>query len=154
MDYFVKAYFEKEVFLKDKVTAGLLAFFFGPFGAQHFYLGDERKGVTYLLITLFTFGVGAVALAIIGIIDAIKFLSMSDDDFQEYCEQKIAARKEKSHTNNPRSGKNEHSSVARTDNANINDSLKKLKELYDIGALSEPEYLRLKNDVLGGWHDK
>ena len=140
--------------MKDKVTAGLLAFFFGPFGAQHFYLGDERKGVTYLLITLFTFGVGAVALAIIGIIDTIKFLSMSDDDFQEYCEQKIAARKEKNHTNNPRSGKNEHSSVTRTNNANINDSLKKLKELYDIGALSETEYLRLKNDVLGGWHDR
>ena len=145
---------KRRFFLKDKVTAGLLAFFFGPFGAQHFYLGDERKGVTYLLITLFTFGVGAVALAIIGIIDTIKFLSMSDDDFQEYCEQKIAARKEKSHTNNRRSGKNEHSSVARTDNANINDSLKKLKELYDIGALSETEYLRLKNDVLGGWHDR
>jgi len=61
--------------MKNKVVAALLAFFVGIFGVHRFYLGQTGKGIAYLLF----FWSGIPAL--IGLIDAILFLAMDQDEF-------------------------------------------------------------------------
>lgn len=60
---------------KNRVMAALLAFFLGIFGAHKFYLGDSNAGVLYLIFC-WTF-----IPAILGIIDAVTYLSMTDEEF-------------------------------------------------------------------------
>ncbi|KAA0894286.1 TM2 domain-containing protein [Oryzomonas rubra] len=59
-----------------KITAGILALFLGGFGIHHFYLGNTGRGVLYLLF-FWTF-----IPAIASFIEAIIFLTMSEDDFE------------------------------------------------------------------------
>lgn len=61
--------------MKDKNIAGILGLFFGVFGVHRFYLGQTGLGVLYLVF----FWTGITAL--IGLIDAIVFLSMDRDEF-------------------------------------------------------------------------
>lgn len=71
---------------KDKWIAILLAFFFGCFGAQYFYLGDMTKGVVCLAITLllgWLFFIGIIITGIWSLISCIILLSMSDQQFNE-----------------------------------------------------------------------
>lgn len=60
---------------KERITAALLAFFLGGFGAHKFYLGRGVQGVLYLLFC-WTF-----VPAIIALIEGIVYLTMSDADF-------------------------------------------------------------------------
>ena len=60
---------------KNKVIAILLAFFLGDFGGQYFYLGKYLQGAICLLF-FWTW-----IPCIWGIIHAIIFLSMSDEEF-------------------------------------------------------------------------
>ncbi len=62
----------------NRITAALLAFILGGFGAHKFYLGDNRKGILYLLL-FWTF-----IPMILGIIAAIKFFGMSDSEWNRY----------------------------------------------------------------------
>lgn len=61
--------------MKSKSTAGLLAFFLGGLGIHRFYLGQIGRGFLYLIFC-WTF-----IPALIAIIDAISFWSMSEYDF-------------------------------------------------------------------------
>lgn len=63
---------------KDKNLTALLAFFGGVVGLQRFYLG--QKGLGFLMIFLAIFTMGVVS-SIIGVIDAILFLTMSNEKF-------------------------------------------------------------------------
>jgi TM2 domain-containing membrane protein YozV len=63
---------------KDKTTAALLAFFLGGIGVHRFYLGDTGKGVVMLLFFW------TAIPAIIALIDFIKYLTMSDQEFAQY----------------------------------------------------------------------
>jgi len=45
---------------KSKIVAGILGLFFGFFGVHNFYLGFSGKGVTQILITLLTCGIGGI----------------------------------------------------------------------------------------------
>lgn len=60
---------------KSKLAAALFAFFLGGFGIHKFYLKQVGMGVLYLLFC-WTF-----IPAVLGIIDGIFLLIMSDDDF-------------------------------------------------------------------------
>jgi TM2 domain-containing membrane protein YozV len=60
---------------RNRVTAGLLAILLGDFGVHKFYLGDPGKGILYLVF-FWTFIPG-----IIGIIEGIQYLTMSDVEF-------------------------------------------------------------------------
>ena len=62
--------------MKDKNVAALFALFFGIFGIHRFYLGQVGRGILYLMFFWF-FGI----TAIIGLIDAIIFFSMDNDEF-------------------------------------------------------------------------
>lgn len=60
---------------KSKLAAVLFAFFLGSFGFHKFYLGKIGMGVLYLLLC-WTFIPG-----VLGIIEGILLLIMSDEDF-------------------------------------------------------------------------
>lgn len=60
---------------RNKIIAALLAFFLGGFGGQYFYLGKIGAGVLCLLFC-WTF-----IPSIIAFIDIIRFLVMSDKEF-------------------------------------------------------------------------
>lgn len=62
---------------KSRIAAALLAFFFGIFGVHKFYLGQVGLGLLYLAFFWTTIP------AIIGIVEFIILLTMSDHEFNE-----------------------------------------------------------------------
>ena len=60
---------------KSKITAGLLGIFLGGLGVHKFYLGRIGLGMLYLL-SFWTF-----IPAIVGLIEGIVYLGMSDENF-------------------------------------------------------------------------
>jgi TM2 domain-containing membrane protein YozV len=60
---------------KNRTTAGLLALFFGGLGVHHFYLNNAGRGFLYLIFC-WTF-----IPAIAALIEAISYLTMSDEEF-------------------------------------------------------------------------
>ena len=63
--------------MKDKTLAGLLALILGTLGVHRFYLGQPKLGILYLIL-LFT-GISAI----LGLIDAVMFLTMNQEDFDD-----------------------------------------------------------------------
>ncbi|WP_028931841.1 DUF1707 domain-containing protein [Pseudonocardia asaccharolytica] len=61
---------------KSKVVAGVLQLFLGAVGAGRFYTGHTGMAVAQLLVTLFTFGIGAIW----GFVDGIVLLAGSPRD--------------------------------------------------------------------------
>lgn len=67
---------------KNKLIAGLFGIFLGAFGVHKFYLGQTGTGVVYALF----FWTGITA--IIGFIEGILLIAMSDEEFiQRYGNQ-------------------------------------------------------------------
>lgn len=64
-----------------KIPAGVCGILLGPFGVHKFILGYTGEGVTMLLITVFTCGIGAAATGLIGLIEGIVYLTKSDEEF-------------------------------------------------------------------------
>ena len=62
---------------KSKIAAGLFAIFLGGFGAHKFYLGKVGQGIVYLLFCW------TLLPAIVGFIEGIVYLTMSDQAFAE-----------------------------------------------------------------------
>ena len=61
---------------KDKMVAGILGILIGAFGIHHFYLGSTTAGIVTLVLTCCT-GLGGI----LGLVEGIMLLVMSDDDF-------------------------------------------------------------------------
>jgi TM2 domain-containing membrane protein YozV len=64
-----------------RIAAGVCAILLGSLGVHKFVLGYTGAGIVMLLVTLLTFGVGAVVMHIIGIIEGITYLTKSDSEF-------------------------------------------------------------------------
>jgi TM2 domain-containing membrane protein YozV len=79
--------------MKNKIVAGLLAFFLGWAGIHRFYLGDIGKGIAYALF--FWTGIPFI----IGFIDFIVFLAMDDDVFDAKYNKGLAPRNNVYHRN-------------------------------------------------------
>ena len=62
---------------KQKIVAGLLGVLLGGLGVHHFYLGSTMAGVIELIATFVTCGVASL----VGLIEGILILVMSDADF-------------------------------------------------------------------------
>lgn len=60
---------------KSRIAAALFALFLGGFGVHKFYLGRVGQGVIYLLLFW------SLIPAIIGFIEGIVYLTMSDEEF-------------------------------------------------------------------------
>lgn len=54
-----------------RIQAGLLGLFLGPLGVHNFYLGDKKKGITQIVITLCSSGIAGI----IGIVEGILILT-------------------------------------------------------------------------------
>ena len=67
----------------SKVAAAILAIIFGEFGIHEFYLGKPVAGIIFLLLWIFFFWTVfiPIILAIIGFIQGICYLCMSDQQF-------------------------------------------------------------------------
>ena len=55
----------------------------GALGIHKFVLGQNTAGLITLLITLLTFGIGAGVMVVIGMVEGVKYLRMSDEEFFE-----------------------------------------------------------------------
>ena len=66
--------------MKNKNLAALMAFFLGPIGVHRFYLGDIGKGIGMFILWRI---LGWKIAMVVGIIDAVVFLSMSQEEFDE-----------------------------------------------------------------------
>ena len=91
--------------MKNKNIAAIMAFFFGSFGVHRFYLGQIGMGIG--MIFLFSAGwrlFGWPVAAIIGVIDAIVFLSMDEKEFDKKYNKKYLRDKgiEKDYNNSER----------------------------------------------------
>ena len=70
---------------KNKMIAFLLALFLGTIGIHKFYLGYKNPGIIMLLcgtIGWLLFAIPPLVMAIIALIEAIMYISKSDDEFQ------------------------------------------------------------------------
>jgi TM2 domain-containing membrane protein YozV len=64
-----------------KIAAGICAILFGPLGIHKFILGYTGEGVTMLLISVLTCGIGAIPMRIISLIEGIIYLTKTDEEF-------------------------------------------------------------------------
>ncbi len=63
-----------------RVTAAILGILIGGLGVHHFYLGNTLRGLIYILLCW------TLIPAIVGLIEGIIYLTMSDADFDaKYC---------------------------------------------------------------------
>lgn len=62
---------------KSAYIAGLLAFFLGTLGVHNYYLGNNNRATAQLLLSLLTFGIGAVFVQIWTIIEGIQLFTGS-----------------------------------------------------------------------------
>lgn len=60
---------------KSKVTAGILGILLGGLGVHKFYLGNIGMGILYILFCW------TYIPAVVGLIEGIIYLTMTDDDF-------------------------------------------------------------------------
>ena len=70
--------YSKGISDKTKLITLLLWFFLGGFGAHQFYLGNNKRGVLYLIllgIAIITCGIGGIATTIFLIIDLVQLLT-------------------------------------------------------------------------------
>jgi TM2 domain-containing membrane protein YozV len=62
---------------KSKVVAGILGILIGWTGAHHYYLGSITAGIVILVLSCCTAGIGGI----LGLVEGIMLLVMSDADF-------------------------------------------------------------------------
>ena len=64
-----------------KIVAGICGIILGGLGIHKFILGFSGAGLTMLLISILTCGIGYPIMHLIGLIEGIIYLTKSDDDF-------------------------------------------------------------------------
>lgn len=106
--------------MKNKIIAALLAFFLGSFGAHQFYLGNNGKGILYVLFCW------TLIPSLIAFVEFILFLTMSEEAFNE-----------KYNSGQP----------AKTD-IHYTEELVRLNELRKMGVITEAEYNEKKASIL------
>lgn len=55
---------------QDKVTMALICFFLGGFGIHNFMMGEQKKGITKIVLS-FCFGIGGI----LALVDLVKILT-------------------------------------------------------------------------------
>lgn len=68
---------------KNKIVAGILGILLGGLGIHWFYLGNSKRGVLYLLITILLCWtvIAPLVMEIIGFVEGLIMLMKSDKDF-------------------------------------------------------------------------
>ena len=68
---------------KEKTVAGILGILLGGLGIHHFYLGSTTAGIIEVAVTVVTCGFGGILTGIVGLVEGIMILVMSDDEFNQ-----------------------------------------------------------------------
>jgi TM2 domain-containing membrane protein YozV len=72
---------------KDKWVAAVLAFLLGWCGIHKFYLGYKNEGIAMLVIgivgAICTLGLGTFVIGVIAIIEAVRYLILTQEDFEQ-----------------------------------------------------------------------
>lgn len=117
--------------MRNRIIAAAASLLGGSFGLQHFYLGNIGKGV---LSVIFSWtGIPTI----IGIVDAIRFISMTDEhfdrkfNFEEYKKRLIEQEVEK-----------------RLGRQDVATELEKLAQLMEKGYITFEEFERRKAKLL------
>jgi len=67
---------------RSRLAAAFMAFAFGTFGVHKFYLNNQGAGVFYIMLFVMTINLFNFPVSfILGLIDAMKLLMMSEDEF-------------------------------------------------------------------------
>ncbi|MEE9439596.1 MAG: NINE protein [Saprospiraceae bacterium] len=66
---------------RSRITAAIISFFLGAVGGQKFYLRQTGLAIFMVMALIFTNGFTMPFFAIFGVFEAIKFLNMSDQEF-------------------------------------------------------------------------
>lgn len=66
--------------MKSRIVAAVLAWFLGTLGIHQFYVGNTKRGLIYLLVSVITCGFGAIVIWILSIVDMVKYLQCKDDE--------------------------------------------------------------------------
>lgn len=136
--------------MKTKATAAVLAFFLGCWGIHRFYVGDKKNGLIMAIIGvvgLFAW-IPLLVTGVWALVDLIKYLSMSDADFQTMVTQNFSM----SNGNYQPTYQTPQQSVQQA--ANTNDAksktekLTELKQLMDDGVLTQEEFNAEKAKIL------
>ena len=64
---------------KSKVVAALLAWFFGCWGVDQFYLGNKKHGIISVVLTLL--GIGILVTPIWSLVRTIQYLVANEEKF-------------------------------------------------------------------------
>lgn len=112
--------------MRNRIIAVLLIFFLGAFGIHKFYLGENTAGILYLIF--FWTGIPAI----LSIFDLIALVLMSEEDFNRKYNPRLAAGK----------------GYAGRISADVVQTLKELKQLYDSGIITAEEYERKRRKYL------
>jgi TM2 domain-containing membrane protein YozV len=64
-----------------RMLAGLMGIFLGGLGLHKFVLGYYKEGFIMMAITIFTCCSGLIITGLIGLVEGIIYLSLSDEDF-------------------------------------------------------------------------
>ena len=64
-----------------KIPAAICGILLGAFGVHKFILGYTNTGIIMLAVTLLTFGIGAVIMSVVGLIEGIIYLTKTDQQF-------------------------------------------------------------------------
>lgn len=130
---------------KEKIVTALLALFAGSFGAHHFYLGNKKLGIFYLLFC-WTFLPGFIAF-----IEGVLFLVMDDEEFDyKYnfryeADREDQQRAKKSYASRRKIPKDMEENVGKI---SIADEIEKLHTLMVKGIISEHEFAERKDRLL------
>lgn len=137
--------------MKNRTTAAILALLLSELGIHWFYLGKSGRGVVYLLISVLLCWtiVAPILIFILGVIDFVRLLSMSDDEFNSIYNTGVPASMYQPYSSSQASAPqtNVNSNSSSTDNSKA-DSLFKLKSLLDSGILTQEEYEIQKRKIL------
>ena len=69
--------------MENKVLFGIMTIIFNWAGVPQFMKGEIGKGILHIVLSCFTCNVGATVLFILGLIEGIKILKMSDAEYGE-----------------------------------------------------------------------
>lgn len=70
--------------ISKRLVAALLAIFLGCLGVHKFYLGINKVGLIYLLVSILGsfLLIPILVISVLGLIDSIKYLMCSDEEFE------------------------------------------------------------------------
>jgi predicted Zn finger-like uncharacterized protein len=67
----------------NRQTVGLLAILVGALGIHKFVLGNNTPGLIMLLVSLLTCGIGWPVMMVVGMLEGVRYLRMSDAEFYQ-----------------------------------------------------------------------